>query len=1102
MVEALPLAAQQGMWTVHYGDQFKRAHMQYGDRGVPDRDNHPGRRSGATTWIDSEGTLWLFGGTAVTDVYYNARVKGYESDVKNDLWKYDVKSDSWVWIAGDSDMGFHNTRYTSREFSSPDDNPGSRLGATGWIDDKDHLWLYGGQGYTTESSTKGRLADLWMFDIPTRQWHYMGGSLALNAAASYGQRGEATSKTTPGARWYATSWTKDGRFFLFGGLASASGITTELRYSDLWELDPATTQWRWISGASGTNQQGKYGLRKHGDETSMPGARDGALGWVGPDSAFWLFGGYGIQNKKKGHRNDFWRYDPGTGIWTWMSGDSSLNMPGIYTQQGVPDTTATPPVRWGAYGCVDKQGGLWMFGGAGPPVSGVTSGRSDLWRYNVSVGAWTFVRGDTAVDSYGILGRRGDTTVEHFPESSYNRPWWVDKRGWMWLEETRVFDPERGTWYWVAGEARGASDYDGVLHPGVEDIGALPASRVGAVTWVTPDGTFWMFGGRVAGSPDGMTGTAGYSHSLWKYDRFANHWTLVRYGKPGRYYGVYGVCGIPSDSTIPGCRYEGQGWVGNDGTLWLYGGSGYAGSRIGNLGDMWRFDPATNQWTWMAGDSICDVKAQKWSGPLATPGARYIAARWKRKDGSFWLFSGNNGNDLSDLWRFDPQTLLWSYYDTDVPGWPKFAQGVRLGGWTIDREDRLLIYGDAGGEGSLWRFDPAITQWSKLTPPYFGPSDNGLPRFGVLRQPSDSTTPAQHRDAVMWTDTVGRIYLFGGESFYRNFANHHFLNDMWRFDPSTSQWEWLGGDSVMAPDYYAWQHVAVMGTPSPNNWPEANTDRIPTWFVPGDTLWCMIGGIRPAMWSYAVFQPYNAFPLDAGPDQMICRGEEVVLGPSPHLGYRYVWERLGVSETPLHIRPEGTHAYILTAFDSASGSVATDTVLITVAPSPSAAFNYRVSTDTVMFEAPFPGAERWHWEFGDGSNSDERAPVHRYHATGVYSVSLVVESSCGSDTVVRSVMIDAITAVEQPAMSPTECEVVPTITNDVVELRYCLEQTARVTITLVDARGETRDVIVDEVRKFGRYSQSLRLEELEPGTFWVHFLIGRKSGVRRVLIVH
>jgi glucose/arabinose dehydrogenase len=42
-----------------------------------------------------------------------------------------------------------------------------------------------------------------------------------------------------------------------------------------------------------------------------------------------------------------------------------------------------------------------------------------------------------------------------------------------------------------------------------------------------------------------------------------------------------------------------------------------------------------------------------------------------------------------------------------------------------------------------------------------------------------------------------------------------------------------------------------------------------------------------------------------------------------------------------------------------------------------------------------PGAAAWHWEFGDGTSSDERNPVHQYLVPGAYDVRLTVSGPAG-----------------------------------------------------------------------------------------------------------
>jgi hypothetical protein len=49
--------------------------------------------------------------------------------------------------------------------------------------------------------------------------------------------------------------------------------------------------------------------------------------------------------------------------------------------------------------------------------------------------------------------------------------------------------------------------------------------------------------------------------------------------------------------------------------------------------------------------------------------------------------------------------------------------------------------------------------------------------------------------------------------------------------------------------------------------------------------------------------------------------------------------------------------------------------------------------------------EKWHWDFGDGSNSDLRDPSHIYRQSGIYNVTLTVWNDLGSDTTTKQDLV-------------------------------------------------------------------------------------------------
>jgi N-acetylneuraminic acid mutarotase len=371
--------------------------------------------------------------------------------------------------------------------------------------------------------------------------------------------------------------------------------------------------------------------------------------------------------------------------WAWVAGSKTINQAGTYGTKGVPSTTNVPGAREDAVGWVDAGDKLWLFGGFAHDSTGFPGRANDLWTFDPAAGTWTWVAGSDIRNQAGIYGTQG-----------------------------------------------------------LPDPVSTPGARNGSVSWTDASGRLWLFGGL---AHDAM-GDIGQINDLWSFDPATAQWTWVG-GSSTRYQaGVYGTKGVADPANFPGARVGAAGCLDASGNLWLFGGFGYdsAGDKA-RLNDLWKFDPATLQWTWISGsDAINQIGVYGTLGesdPANIPGARFEAVSWIDASGAFWLFGGD-GLDfagtiykMNDQWKFDPATLEWTWADgSQLPG----TAGV----------------------------------------------------YGILNTPGQSNIPGARSRSAAWLDADGVLWLSGGFGLDST-TSEGWLNDLFKYDPEISDWTWVGG---------------------------------------------------------------------------------------------------------------------------------------------------------------------------------------------------------------------------------------------------------------------------------------------------------------------
>jgi len=175
-------------------------------------------------------------------------------------------------------------------------------------------------------------------------------------------------------------------------------------------------------------------------------------------------------------------------------------------------------------------------------------------------------------------------------------------------------------------------------------------------------------------------------------------------------------------------------------------------------------------WTWVSG-----VKNYNPLGTNYIPGGRDEGVSWTDDDGNLWFFGG---------------------------------QGIGI----TSTSPGLL--------NGLWEYDVVSENWRLL-----GGNENVTSTFyqagiyGTKGSSDSSNIPGARSNGVSWTgtsSTSGYLYLFGGYGYDIN-EDLGFLNDLWKFNISSSNWTWVSGSSAVS----QYGMYGTMGVANTSNTPGA-----------------------------------------------------------------------------------------------------------------------------------------------------------------------------------------------------------------------------------------------------------------------------------------
>jgi len=419
------------------------------------------------------------------------------------------------------------------------------------------------------------------------QWTWVSGSNTTNATGVYGTLGVGAASNVPGSRESVVSWTdSSGNLWLFGGGSIIGGMNM----NDLWEFNPSSNEWTWISGSNTIGALGVYGTQGVPSSANVPAARMSAVSWIDGSDNLWLFGG----NGDFAAMNDLWEFNPSTKEWTWVSGSNSPSASGVYGILGVAAAGNIPGARSSAVSWIDSRGYLWLFGG-----NGGFGDMNDLWEFNPSTKEWTWVKGSNTAGASGVYGTLGVAAPGNVPGARGSAVSWTDSSGNLWLfggysgesqddlNDLWEFNVATKEWTWVSGSNTPfAPGVYGAI--GVAAAGNVPSARDSATSWIDSSGNLWLFGGY----EDDSSEMWGFLNDLWEFSPATKEWTWVSGSQASDACGAYGTLGVAASGNVPGARGAAVSWIDSSGDLWLFGGgSQYSMYPPNEHNDLWKYQP-------------------------------------------------------------------------------------------------------------------------------------------------------------------------------------------------------------------------------------------------------------------------------------------------------------------------------------------------------------------------------------------------------------------------------------------------------------------------------------------------------------------------------
>jgi len=160
-------------------------------------------------------------------------------------------------------------------------------------------------------------------------------------------------------------------------------------------------------------------------------------------------------------------------------------------------------------------------------------------------------------------------------------------------------------------------------------------------------------------------------------------------------------------------------------------------------------------------------------------------------------------------------------------------------------------------------------------------------------------------------------------------------------------------------------------------------------------------------------------------------------------------------------------------------------------PLPAAKYVFSINTHTnaVTFNNQSSHADRYEWDFGDGTTSFDYNPVHSYQYPGVYYVKLTATNTCTSKSIVQEVNFYTVGVQENNQESPVIT--ISTVDDGLFNFSLNFKNATSFTLQILNSNGQL--IYNSENSTNGEFTGNIDLSKYSNGIYFMNVIYGNEK---------